>query len=123
MTHQAHETLVLGITYGIVALMWATLPVRCPVVREKRPQRRPRERSMRVRVLFLPSDSADEMPTIIDVCDEYTEDAWGGTPDFYAESMRSHTDAREMVVIIPDHAILKVFTAPVVTALIDGDRA
>jgi hypothetical protein len=76
---------------------------------------------VKVRMLFLPGEDG-EWPTLLDAVDEYTEDTWGGTPDFYAESMTKHPLARELVVRVPDHAVIGLFAVPAVDAHIDGSE-
>ena len=75
---------------------------------------------MRVRMLFQQSDDPSEMPYLVASCDEYTEDAWGELPDFWVEAVKEHPKAREMKVIVPDHAVLDLFKVPTVAAHIDG---
>lgn len=76
---------------------------------------------MRVRMLFSPEEDG-RMPCLLDAVDEYTEDEWGRTPDFYAEKLKRYPEAREIIVVVPDHAVLDLFKPPTVTAHIDGSR-
>lgn len=75
---------------------------------------------MKVRMLFQPSDDPSEWPYLVASCDEYTEDAWGELPDFWCEAVKKYPLAREMIVRVPDVAVINLFKVPTVDAHTDG---
>lgn len=55
------------------------------------------------------------MPWVESCLDEYTEDNWQDVPDYYREVLESEDIAvivREMVVLVPDAAVLALFDLP-----------
>ena len=70
----------------------------------------------RVRLAFMGGPgNADDMPTVIEACDEYTEDAWNGIPDFFQEALdKDPVNVRQIIVEIPQSAVKALFEVPVV---------
>jgi hypothetical protein len=73
----------------------------------------------RIRLAFMGEPSGD-MPTVIEACDEHTEDAWNGIPDFFAEGVEraenSGSVVRQMIVELPESAVRGLFEVPTVAA-------
>jgi hypothetical protein len=68
---------------------------------------------MRLRVLFLQDGDDGAMPSVREVCDEITEDAWGRLPDFYIEALEAARNTgceyREAFVYLPDNPVRSLF--------------
>lgn len=79
--------------------------------------------SYRIVMAFF-QDDPELMPTLIAACDEYTEEAWGGTPDFFTDEIKKYDGAkvREMVVELPADAVEALFKVPVVGGSIPAGR-
>lgn len=57
-------------------------------------------------------DIADTMPTLVSAYDEYTEEAWGGVPDFHVEEIEKldkPEGVRECTIEIPDRFVRALF--------------
>jgi len=55
----------------------------------------------------------DEAPEIVSSYDDVIEDAWGGVPDYYIEERgRFDGETRELVIVIPEHAVQDLFATP-----------
>ena len=55
---------------------------------------------------------SDEMPWLVTAYDEYTEEEHNGEPEFYTKEKQSNPERRELVIVIPDEAVEKLFQAP-----------
>lgn len=55
-----------------------------------------------------------DMPWLVAAVDEYTIEEHGGIPDFYKKEMTK--GRQELVITVPDKAVLKLFEVPVVEA-------
>lgn len=76
---------------------------------------------MWIRMAFTDDEcSSDEMPTLIAAYDQYTFESWGRQPDFYDEDVAKSTNVREVVVNIPDSAVLELFGVPVITGTVEA---
>lgn len=77
----------------------------------------------RIRIAFFCDNDPDLMPAVLAACDEYTEDAWGGTPDFFEDAMKTDPGrTRELIITIPEAAVRRLFEVPTVSAQFDGSE-
>lgn len=74
--------------------------------------------SYRIRLAFM--SEGDDMPTVIESCDEYTEDSHGGIPEFFTEAIekveKTGAMVRTMVITLPESAVKVLFQVPTVQA-------
>lgn len=76
---------------------------------------------MRIRLAFSDDDTTpDQMPTMIAAVDEYTEDEWGGIPDFYKEDIAKYKNVREVAIHVSDDAVRKLFSVPTIAAEVES---
>ena len=70
----------------------------------------------RIRIAFM--SDGDGMPTVIEACDEYTEDSHGGIPEFFTEEVekveKTGVVVRQMIVEIPESAVIELFKVQIV---------
>lgn len=84
---------------------------------------------MKITTAWAESEVEGEMPWLISAYDEFTEDAWNGTPDFFTEACKKYgPDAegngprvRTLVIEIPQDAVEALFKAPVVKGEVVSD--
>lgn len=76
---------------------------------------------MKIRAAFVLDSVAQkngQMPCLVSAVDEYTEDNWGYTPDFYKEGIQGNTSegdlVREIFIEVPDNAVVTLFKTPTV---------
>jgi hypothetical protein len=77
---------------------------------------------MKITTAWAESEVDGEMPWLISAYDEFTEDSWGGVPDFFTDECKERgPDAdgngpriRILVIEIPQDAVEALFDAPVV---------
>lgn len=61
---------------------------------------------------YYDEDPAMVMPTLVSAYDEYTEEEWGGVPDFHTKAIAEIDNVRECVIEIPDRFVKKLFVKP-----------
>lgn len=84
---------------------------------------------MKITTAWAESEVDGEMPWLIAAYDEFTEDSWGGTPEFFTEACKKYgPDAegngprvRILVIEIPQEAVEALFEAPVVNGEVATD--
>lgn len=71
----------------------------------------------RIRIAFM-AEQGEDMPTVIEACDEYTEDAWNGIPDFFTEGIEKVEKIggviQTMIVEIPESSVTDLFKVQIV---------
>jgi hypothetical protein len=77
---------------------------------------------MEIRTLWAPSEADDEMPWLVDAVDEYAIDSNGGLPDDYQEAMTKNPQYRELIILIPEQVVTKLFQAPLVNGAIKKNK-
>lgn len=79
---------------------------------------------MKVKLAVGQWDGSSDSPTVIGAVDEYTEDSWGGPPDWYLELVATHRkdngEVRELIIEFPDTAIDALFAVSEVPATVVG---
>jgi hypothetical protein len=76
--------------------------------------------SYRIRLAFSQDpDDPGSMPTVIVACDEYTEDAWQGIPEFFNDAIQDNgLDVRTLIVAIPEAVVRELYETPVVDGIV-----
>lgn len=78
---------------------------------------------MRIRLAFTDDDcDADQMPYLVAAVDEFTEDEWGGIPDFYKDDVAKHKNVREVNVYVRDEDVRNLFSVPTVKVRLEGSE-
>lgn len=75
---------------------------------------------MKIRTLWENNTDDDGlMPWLVAACDEYTEDAHNGIPDWYQKEMKDNR--RELIIEIPDNVVINLFAVTVVKGKVKND--
>jgi hypothetical protein len=80
---------------------------------------------MRIRLCFVAAPDERDAPWLLQAVDEYTEENWGKTPDWYTDAIAEHklTNAdnliREVMIDIDDDAVTAQFAVPEIAATMD----
>ncbi len=71
---------------------------------------------MKITTAWAASEVDGEMPWLVAAYDEFTEDAWGETPDWFTEASEKYGPVRILHIEIPESAVTDRFTTPTIPA-------